>query len=84
MLRTKRRGYLRNVAIALGNAKDPTSLPELTNVLLSEAEPSVRAHTAWALGQIGTQEARLSLESALKIEADPAVLLEIDTARSVI
>ncbi len=84
VLRTKRRGYLRNIAIALGNAKDPASVPELTNILLLEAEPSVRAHAAWALGQIGTQKARQGLESAQKTEKDPAVLFEIKTARSLI
>jgi epoxyqueuosine reductase len=84
LLRAKRRGYLRNITIALGNTKDPSNISDLTNILLTEIEPSVRAHTAWALGQIGTLEARLNLERAQKNEMDPAVLLEIDTARSLI
>ncbi|HMD89834.1 MAG TPA: tRNA epoxyqueuosine(34) reductase QueG [Anaerolineaceae bacterium] len=84
VLRAKRRGYLRNVAIALGNAKETASVPYLTTALRSDAEPLVRAHAAWAMGQIGTQAARLSLENAQKIETDPAVLFEIETARAVI
>jgi epoxyqueuosine reductase len=82
VLRAKRKGYLRNVAIALGNAKDPACIPDLKNALILNNEPLVRAHAAWALGQIGTQPARLGLEHAQKIEGDPAVLLEIETARS--
>ena len=81
VLRTKRRGYLRNVAIALGNAKDSDSVSDLTNALLSNTEPLVRAHAAWALGQIGTKAARRGLERALKGEIDLAVSLEIETAR---
>ena len=84
VLRAKRRGYLRNIAIALGNAKDPAGVADLANALLSEIEPLVRAHAAWALGQIGTQAARLSLESAFKREFDPAVLSEIETASALI
>ena len=84
LLRAKRRGYLRNITIALGNAKDPSSISDLANILLTELEPSVRAHAAWALGQIGTPEARLNLDHAHKNEIDPAVLLEIETARSLI
>jgi epoxyqueuosine reductase len=84
VLRAKRRGYLRNIAITLGNAKDPAGVSDLANALLSDTEPLVRAHAAWALGQIGTQEARLNLESAHKREVDPAVLLEIETASSLI
>ena len=84
VLRAKRRGYLRNIAIALGNAKDPASVSDLANILLSEIEPLVRAHAAWALGQIGTRAAGYSLENAYNREVDPSVLLEIETARSLI
>ncbi len=46
--RTKRRGYLRNIAIALGNRGDPDALPALEQ---AEKEPEIliRSHAAWAM-----------------------------------
>lgn len=49
--RTKRRGYLRNVAIALGNVGDMHALPVLQNALNDE-EPMIREHAQWAIEQI--------------------------------
>ncbi len=46
--RAKRRGYLRNVATALGNLHSPQALPALQQAL-NDAEPLVREHAAWAL-----------------------------------
>ena len=50
--RAKRRGYLRNVAVALGNTVDVHHLPVLQNALNDE-EPMVREYTQWAIEQIG-------------------------------
>jgi epoxyqueuosine reductase len=50
--RARRRGYLRNVAIALGNSKNPTGIPVLEKAL-QDNEPLVRQHAGWALKQIG-------------------------------
>lgn len=80
ILRAKRRGYLRNVAVALGNAGDTSASSDLSETLKSEPEPLVRAHAAWALGQFGTTEARLALEKALHWETDTDVAYEIHTA----
>ena len=44
--RAKRRGYLRNVAVALGNCAGPESVPILARALLSDPEPLVRGHAA--------------------------------------
>jgi epoxyqueuosine reductase len=49
--RAKRRGYLRNVAIALGNTDDMHALPVLQNVLNHEEE-MVREHAQWAIERI--------------------------------
>ena len=49
--RTKRRGYLRNVAIALGNTGDMHALPVLQNALQHD-EPLVREHARWAIEKI--------------------------------
>ena len=49
--RAKRRGYLRNVAVALGNAGDMHVLPILQNALNDE-EPMIREHAQWAINKI--------------------------------
>jgi len=49
--RARRRGYLRNVAVALGNTGGPADIPTLEGALL-DGEPLVRQHADWALKQI--------------------------------
>jgi epoxyqueuosine reductase len=49
--RAKRRGYLRNVAVALGNIGDMHALPVL-NRALEDPEPRVRQHAEWAIEKI--------------------------------
>jgi epoxyqueuosine reductase len=49
--RAKRRGLLRNVAVALGNWGSPQAVPALA-IALNDEEPLVRGHAAWALGRI--------------------------------
>jgi len=51
VLRSKRRGYLRNVAVALGNSGNPAVLPSL-EMAVQDDEPLIREHAAWALEQI--------------------------------
>jgi epoxyqueuosine reductase len=78
--RARRRGYLRNVAVALGNQRSPAVIPRLVNALLGEPEPLVRQHAAWALGQIGGETAWRGLQRALRTEMDESVRLEIRQA----
>ena len=78
--RAKRRGYLRNVAVALGNAGDPQAVAPLSAALADDAEPLVRGHAAWALGQIGGDDVLYNLHAALKAETDPWVQAEIRAA----
>ncbi len=77
--RAKRRGYLRNVAVALGNRGDPRAVPVLA-AALEDAEPLVRRHAAWALGQLGGDAACAALQAALARETDPDVLAELHRA----
>ena len=77
--RTKRRGYLRNTTVVLGNRMDARSLPALVTVL-GDAEPLVRQHAAWALGQIGGTEAEKALRTALEDEQEETVRGEIANA----
>lgn len=78
--RAKRRGYLRNIAVALGNLRSLEAVAPLTQALLFDHEPLVRAHAAWALGQIGNVHARQTLENAAANETDPMVKLEIQNS----
>jgi epoxyqueuosine reductase len=77
--RTKRRGLLRNVAVALGNWGSLEAVPALA-VALNDEEPLVRGHAAWALGRIGTSGAIQSLSSRLEAEPDGWVREEITRA----
>jgi epoxyqueuosine reductase len=79
ILRAKRKGLLRNVAVALGNIKSPEALPALMRALNDE-ETLVRGHVAWALGQIGSLKAISALGKRLRIESDPTVRMEIEDA----
>jgi epoxyqueuosine reductase len=79
--RAKRAGYLRNVAVALGNQQDPASLPDLAWTLENEPEPLVRAHAAWAIGAIGGKAAVILLDKFTRIENNPLVSGEIGQAR---
>jgi epoxyqueuosine reductase len=51
ILRTKRRGFLRNVCVALGNVGDVSALPALEKVS-TDKEPLVVEHARWAIEQI--------------------------------
>jgi epoxyqueuosine reductase len=81
--RTKRRGLLRNAAISLGNLGRAGDLPALTGAL-ADHEPLVRAHAAWAIGQIGDPRGRGPLQDALATEAEPDVRAEIERALAVL
>ena len=77
--RAKRRGFLRNVAVALGNLRDPRAIPAL-QIALRDAEPLVRSHAAWGLGRIGGVGVRQALHTALGTEREADVRGEISAA----
>jgi epoxyqueuosine reductase len=88
--RTKRRGLLRNVAVALGNWGSPEAVPVLAESL-SDAEPLARGHAAWALGRIASREGcppevasqvGEALTSQLFVEEDEWVREELSLALS--
>ncbi len=47
--RAKRRGIRRNVAVAMGNSRDPSLAPVLQQEVHRETDPMVREHLQWAL-----------------------------------
>lgn len=77
--RAKRRGFLRNVCVALGNWGSPEAVPALADAL-QDREPLVRGHAAWALGRIGTLPAQKALMQCLASESDVYVKDEVERA----
>jgi len=55
VLRTKRRGLLRNVCVALGNVGGPAELPALRQAA-ADPEPLIAEHALWAIGQIEARQ----------------------------
>lgn len=80
LLRAKRRGMLRNISVVLGNLGDTENVAALIRLLREDQEALVRAHAAWALGQIGGESARAGLLAALEHEAQVDVRREIEQA----
>jgi epoxyqueuosine reductase len=74
--RIKRRGLLRNVAVALGNSGNLSAVSPLIEVLNDE-EPLIRAHAVWALGELLQEKAPTVLWENLAGETDEMVLTEI-------
>ena len=92
--RAKRRGFLRNVLVAIGNWGTRRSdalhhddrdrvtskaVPALEGALVDH-EPLVRGHAAWALGKIGGETAKRVLKTRLTVETDQDVITEIQDA----
>jgi epoxyqueuosine reductase len=50
--RAKRRGYLRNIAVAAGNSTSKELLPDLA-LAQTDDEPLVREHVRWAIEKLG-------------------------------
>jgi len=75
--RTKRRGLLRNVMIAMGNSGGKDFIPHIKECLNDE-EPLVRAHAAWALWKIDGPGSKEILISRRSVETDDMVNEEID------
>jgi epoxyqueuosine reductase len=78
LTRPGRAGLLRNCCVAAGNLGLRRAVPALIRCLGEDESPLVRAHAAWALGEIGGAEA--ALEEAAEGESDPACLDEIKLA----
>jgi epoxyqueuosine reductase len=75
--RIKRRGLLRNVAVALGNSGNPEAIPFLVMVL-TDKEPLIRAHAVWALGELSGSEIIPVIQEKLIDEKEGIVLEELE------
>ncbi|MBC8283999.1 MAG: tRNA epoxyqueuosine(34) reductase QueG [Nitrospinae bacterium] len=78
--RIKRRGLLRNVAVALGNSKNLQAVPFLIKAL-DDREPLIRAHIVWALGELMQSKCIPLLNESLAEEKDSMVIQEIEAVR---
>ena len=78
--RTKRRGLLRNVAVALGNSGNPSAVAPLTDAL-ADHEPLIRAHSVWALSELLGAQALAVLDANLADETEDWVINEIRLVR---
>ena len=74
-------GFLRNVAVALGNVGGPGAFKALEEAL-GHAEPLVRGHAAWGLAQVDPKRARPRLARSVAGESDPYVRSELRAALS--
>jgi len=75
--RTKRRGLLRNVAVALVNSGNLSAVGPLIDAL-SDHEPLIRAHVVWALGELLGKKALPILNKILTNEEEEIVKNEIN------
>ena len=80
LTRPGRAGLLRNCCVAAGNLGLGEAVPPLVRCLEEDPSPLVRGHAAWALGEIGGEEAMAALEGALGEEADAFCLEEMRLA----
>lgn len=69
----------RNAAVALGNSRDVRAIPHLIDAL-DDRKPLVRGHAAWALGELGGDDARRALQRLLEREPDAWVRDEAESA----
>jgi len=80
MRRAKRDGLVRNVAVVLGNTRNPAAVGSLAQALREDRSALVRAHAAWALGAIGDRRGQSALGLARRGESDEDVRAEIGAA----
>ena len=80
--RPKRRGILRNAAIALGNFPSSDNVASLCKGL-NDGESLIRGASAWALGQHQDSAVRPSLQARLELETDEQVRGEIRSSLEV-
>jgi epoxyqueuosine reductase len=80
LLRSKRRGLIRNAVIVAANTGDIAAIPQIAHLLECDEESLIRAHAAWALGQMDDERSKVSLANAREVEKDPEVKAEIEAA----
>ncbi|MGG4216393.1 tRNA epoxyqueuosine(34) reductase QueG [Paenibacillus sp. FSL L8-0638] len=72
----------RNAVIGLGNFKDISAVPKLTEILLDDPRPELRGTAAWALSRIGGENAMTAIKQASEKEQHEQVREMIAQAHS--
>jgi epoxyqueuosine reductase len=87
--RAGRAGFARNVCVAIGNwlasappGEPPEGAVDALAAALSDPEPLVRGHAAWALGRVAGAWVAEQLDGAAASETDAWVSAELEDARS--
>ncbi len=80
LTRPGRAGLLRNCCVAAGNLGLEEAVPALAGCLREDESALVRQHAAWALGEIGGEEAHAALREASGAERDERCREEISLA----
>jgi epoxyqueuosine reductase len=75
--RAKRRGYLRNIALAIGNCPFPEARDVLLTVIREEGEPLIRAAAVWAVASMIDERVRGELIARLEVEREASVRKEL-------
>ena len=70
LMRPKRRGLLRNAAIAAANIGATSAVPALVERIKSDAEPLIRSHALWALAQLDFKLAKQIAPGLIKNDPD--------------
>lgn len=73
LTRPKRRGLLRNAAVAAANVGATAAVPSLIERIQNDTEPLIRSHSLWALSQLDPKRAATIAERALKFDPDALV-----------
>lgn len=81
LYRSQHSGLLRNACLVLGNAGEASAVSALTRAL-EQDDPTIRGAAAWALGRIGSDEAKAALARRREVEPDENVRLEIQSAQA--
>lgn len=71
LLRARRRGFLRNVCVALGNVGEEQALPALQQAA-QDTEPLVAEHARWAIDQIEARIGRTEIPVPKGGESSPS------------
>jgi len=74
----------RNAVIALGNFRDKSAVPKLTELLHRDPRPELRGTIAWALSRIGGEDALQAVIHALAKEVEPEVTERLLQAKAIL
>jgi epoxyqueuosine reductase len=78
LTRPRRRGLLRNAAVAAANIGASGAVPSLVARVENDIEPLIRGHCLWALSQLDPKRASAIAERSLKSDPDGMVREEAE------